>query len=78
MKINAQQVTRGIANKGFSGMRSSSPASIFVSVDRDVAPLRRAKPIRWGLVLKMKHLLVTWQEQPCPARTSHPSEASLA
>jgi len=26
---NGQQVTSGIANKGFRGMRSSPPASIF-------------------------------------------------
>lgn len=30
--------THAIANKGFRGLRSSSPASSFVVVDRQVAP----------------------------------------
>jgi len=35
---NAQPTTHAIANKGFNGLRSLSPASSFVSVDRLVAP----------------------------------------
>jgi len=30
-------LTHAIANKGFSGMRSSSPASNFISVDKSAA-----------------------------------------
>jgi hypothetical protein len=33
MKTKPEPPTHAIANKGFSGLRSSSPASSFVSVD---------------------------------------------
>jgi hypothetical protein len=35
---NGQPTTHAIANKGFSGLRSSSPASSFVSVDSFSTP----------------------------------------